>query len=277
MSITLVTGGTGHLGRHLVRELLSRGHVVRILARVPGGESNVQWAKGDLATGEGLAEALAGVETVIHAATFSPIARRGSFRPSDFFTSPSNVDIEGTLRLLEAAERVKARHFLHVSIVGLDDSSLPYSRVKLEGEKIVRRSRVSWSLVRAAAFYYLLERILANLRWLPVWPVPDASFDPVDAGDVATYLADCVEDGKRGVREEIGGPETFSLVEFARQYQDVRGFRRSILKLHPPAERIRKMGLVPANGRHGPKTWRTWLSENAAAATSSPVHATDSR
>ena len=64
---------------------------------------------------------------------------------------------------------------------------------------------------------------------------------------------------------------------FARQYQDVRGFRRSILKLHPPAERIRKMGLVPANGRHGPKTWRTWLSENAAAATSSPVHATDSR
>jgi uncharacterized protein YbjT (DUF2867 family) len=277
MAITLVTGGTGHLGRDLVLQLLARRHTVRVLARTPGRESNVQWAKGDLVTGEGLREAVDGVQTVIHAATLSPIARRGSIRLSDLFTTPASVDVHGTLHLLEAAERAKVAHFLHVSIVGLDDSPLPYSRVKLAGERLVRHSRLSWSVIRAAPFYYLLERILANLRWLPLWPLPDAPFDPVDTSDVAPYLVECVEDGRRGVREEIGGPDTLRFVEFARQYQDARGFRRPILALHPSAIRARKMGFVLSNGRRGRKTWRTWLRENTATETSPHVHAADSR
>jgi uncharacterized protein YbjT (DUF2867 family) len=261
MAVTLVTGGTGHLGRDLIRELLSRRHTVRVLARTPGRDPNVQWVKGDLATGDGIQGAVDGARTVIHAATFSPIARRGGFRPIDFFGSPSQVDIDGTLRLLEAAERAKAAHFLFVSIVGLDDSTLPYSRVKLEGEKIVRRSRVPWSVVRAAAFYYLLDRILANLRWLPLWPLPEARIDPVDTSDVASYLVECADGGRRGVLEEIGGPETLSLVELARQYQHVRGFRRPIVALHPSEDKARRMGLLPARGRRGTKTWTSWLGE----------------
>jgi uncharacterized protein YbjT (DUF2867 family) len=277
MAITLVTSGTGHLGRDPVLQLLSRRHSVRVLARTPGRDSNVQWAKGDLVTGEGLRDALDGVQTVIHAATLSPIARRGSIRLTDFFATPASVDVHGTLRLLEPAERAKVAHFLHVSIVGLDDSPLPYSRVKLAGERLVRHSRLSWSVVRAAPFYYLLDRILENLRWLPVWPLPDAPFDPVDTSDVAAHLAECAGDGKRGVREEIGGPDTLSFVELARQYQNARSFRRRILALRPSAIRARTMGFVPASGRRGRKTWRTWLSEHPLAAASSHVHATESR
>jgi nucleoside-diphosphate-sugar epimerase len=72
MALTLVTGGTGHLGRDIVDRVVGAGHRVRVLARAPGTRSDVEWAAGDLATGVGLRTALHDVDTVIHAATWSP-------------------------------------------------------------------------------------------------------------------------------------------------------------------------------------------------------------
>jgi len=73
----LVTGGTGHLGQDVVRLLKARGDRVRILARIPGQDPDVDWIQGDLSTGAGVSEAVAGAPTVVHAATLSPAARRG--------------------------------------------------------------------------------------------------------------------------------------------------------------------------------------------------------
>src|SRR3954469_368414 len=113
MTLVLVTGGTGHLGQDLVRTLLWQGHRVRVLARSSRRDSNphpdLEWAIGDLATGRGLQAALEGVHTVINAATFSPIARRGGIRPVDFITSPSEVDVEGTERLLALSRTANVR------------------------------------------------------------------------------------------------------------------------------------------------------------------------
>jgi uncharacterized protein YbjT (DUF2867 family) len=162
MNPVLVAGGTGHLGRDIVRRLVEKGHPVRVFARSPGPETEVEWATGDLATGDGPAPALQDVRTVINAATYSP-ARRGGFSPVDFFKSPAEVDVDGTRRILALCEAAGAQHFLHVSIVGLDDASLPYARVKIAGEQIVRESSLSWSVVRAMPFYYLLERLLDGL------------------------------------------------------------------------------------------------------------------
>ena len=88
----LVTGGTGHLGRDLVPRLLATHGRIRLLARQGGTASGVDWVKGDLATGEGMDTALKGVDTIVHAATFSPIAKRGRIRAKDLFVSPSAVD-----------------------------------------------------------------------------------------------------------------------------------------------------------------------------------------
>jgi uncharacterized protein YbjT (DUF2867 family) len=259
MTFVLVTGGTGHLGRDLVRRLVQEKHQVRVFARTPGAETDVEWARGDLATGDGLAAALRDVHTVINAATYSPIARRGVVRPVDFFRSPSVVDVDGTRRLLALSERAGVRHFLHVSIVGLDDASLPYARVKLAGERLVRESPLSWSVVRAMPFYYLLESMLAGLTWLPIWPMPKAIFNPVDTSDVATHLAACAFDGNRGMRIEIGGPEDLSCAEFARQYQEVRSVHRPILPVRVSAGTARAMGFVVAQGPRGTLSWSTWL------------------
>ena len=259
MTLVLVTGGTGHLGQDLVDRLVRDGHQVRVLARARQARADVEWAIGDLATGEGLPAALLGVHTVINAATHSPVAKRG-FRPVDFFRSPSDVDADGTRRILDLSQQAAVQHFLHVSIVGLDDASLPYARVKLAGERMVRESSLSWSVVRAMPFYYLLESMLAGLAWLPVWPIPKTVFNPVDTSDVADYLAHCAFDGERGERAEIGGPEDLSLVEFARQYQQARGMHRSIVPIYVSEKAGRGMGFAASKGVRGTLSWKVWLS-----------------
>ena len=77
-SVVLVTGGTGTLGRRLVRQLRAAGHEVRVLSRsgAPGT------LPGDLGTGAGVAEALAGADVVVHCAS-TP-------------TRPKDVDVAGT-------------------------------------------------------------------------------------------------------------------------------------------------------------------------------------
>ena len=155
MTLVLVTGGTGHLGQDLVNRLVRQGHQVRIFARTPRDRGDVEWAIGDLATGAGLPDALRGVHTVINAATHSPIARRGGIRPVDFFKSPQDVDADGTKRLLDLCSQASVQHFLHVSIVGLEDASLPYARIKLAGERM--RPRVDAVVVGRSCHAVLLS------------------------------------------------------------------------------------------------------------------------
>ena len=261
----LVTGGTGHLGRDIVGQLLGRGKRVRVLARLPGGDPSVEWARGDLSTGAGLREALAGVTTVINAATFSPIAQRGRIRLVDFFTTPSAVDVDGTRRLLDECRHARVRHFLHVSIVGLSDAadSLPYSQVKLQGETLVRQSELPWSVVRAGPFYYLLARLFASMRWMPWWILPNGVMDAVDTADVASYLIECVDDGRLGLREEIGGPAALPLPELARQYLQARGLNRRVIGFNVAPQTAARLGLAEARGRKGAIPWREWLAANA--------------
>jgi uncharacterized protein YbjT (DUF2867 family) len=145
---------------------------------------------------------LRGCRPIVHAATSSPMARRGSPRPVDFFRTPTEVDVEGTRRLLTEAKRAAVGHFLHVSIVGLEHlARLPYARVKLAVEDLVRKSGVAWSIARATPFYWLLDRMLAkNLPRLPVWPLlADLPFQPVDSKDFAAYLVQCWPTGRREI------------------------------------------------------------------------------
>ena len=265
MSLVLVTGGTGHLGRDIVSRLVRDGHRVRVFARSPLLPSPaVDFAGGDLVTGEGLEAALRGVDTVINAATHSPIARRGHIRLVDFFRSLSAVDVEGTERLLALSRNASVRHFVHVSIVGLPGAWLPYARVKLAGETLVRNSTLSWSVVRATPFFYLLESMLAGVASLPIWPMPTTVFNPVDTSDVASHLVACAFDGQRGERPEIGGPDDLSCVEFARQYQRARGVRHAILPL-PLSERTgRRIGFTASKGVRGTLSWVDWLDRRFA-------------
>lgn len=81
-------------------------------------------------------------------------------------------------------------------------------------------------LVKGRHVRLLLANMFGGLRRLPVWPLPTRQWNPVDTTDVADYLIEYLDDGKRGVREEIGGPQNLSLVEMARNFQCARTLRR---------------------------------------------------
>lgn len=266
MDTVLVTGGTGHLGRDIVTQLQQRNYRVRILARTPGQDPAIEWIRGDLATGEGVAEAVAGAHTIVHAATLSPAAQRGGFRLADFFRSPPDVDVQGTRRLLAAAKQAGASHFLYVSIVGVQASRIPYSRVKAAAENLVRQAELPWSIVPATGFYWLLGRFLDNLAGRRIWPLPaNLPMQPVDSADFAAYVAECVAAGPGGEREGFGGPEILTPVQLAQQYQHARGIRRRILRLRLPAAAIRAAGPQTCpDCRHGQTTWAQWLGRGPA-------------
>src|SRR5215210_2773888 len=136
----LVTGGTGVLGRRVVELLGSAAVETRVLSHrgVPGT------TPGDLSTGEGLDEAVRGIDTIVHCAT-SPFRRA------------HRVDVEGTRRLLEAAARAGVSHLVYISIVGIDlAESYPYYRVKLDAERVVEGSPLPYTILRATQFYDLV-------------------------------------------------------------------------------------------------------------------------
>ena len=264
MTTTLVLGGTGHLGRDVVEQLLMRDMSVRVLSRTPGCDKRVQWIQGDLATGEGLDASLKGVSHVVHAATNSPIARRGSIRLHDLWRTPQDVEIDGTQRIIELARHGSVEHFLFVSIVGLEDSRLPYSRAKLAAEQLVRNSSLSWSIVRATPFFYLVERMLDGLHKIPVWPLPAAPFQPVDTRDVADHIVEHLTGATRGDLPSIGGPNITSYADMARSHLRARGLNRRVVEFGIPERWARQGGIVVADGVSGRRGWNEWLTEQVA-------------
>jgi uncharacterized protein YbjT (DUF2867 family) len=266
MSTVLVTGGTGHLGRDLIPELQRAGHRVRALTRRPSQDGETAWIVGDLSTGMGLDEAMAGVDVVLNAATNSPMAQRGGLRLRDFFRTPSDVDLQGVRRLVESAKRAGVRRFLHVSIVAIDRANYPYGHVKAAGERLVRESDLDWTVVRATPFYYLIAGWLSGLARMPVWPLPARlPFQPCDTADFATYLARCVDDGGRGMRQDFGGPQALTIGEIARQYQAARAIKRPIvpLPLGPLAGMLQPMFPTAPQGVRGTTTWSAWLNRQS--------------
>src|SRR5579872_560418 len=95
----LVTGGTGFVGSHLIEKLNARGEAVRCLVRatsnVRGLPAGVQRAVADLERGQGIDEALEGVDTVIHLAGATK-----AFAPADFFTA----NVRATENLVRALQ-----------------------------------------------------------------------------------------------------------------------------------------------------------------------------
>ena len=266
MDTVLVTGGTGHLGRDIVSQLKG-SYRIRVLARSAGSDPEVEWIPGDLATGDGIAQALAGAQTVIHAATLSPAARRGYIVPKDLWSSPSSVDRDGTARLLEQAGSTGVDHLIYVSIVGIDKPRAPYLRRKLEAEYLVRQGPVPWSIARGAQFHWLLDRMLGKMARLPIVPLPDISMEPVDTSDFADYLVEAVDRGPSGRLPDFGGPEVLTLSQAFDQWQDIRKSPARTMRVPLPSaarDAATAMSVSGSGSQHGKITWGEWLRTHPA-------------
>jgi uncharacterized protein YbjT (DUF2867 family) len=246
MSIVLVTGGSGTLGRHLVSILGARGHEVRVLSRRPGAGTHV----GDLATGAGVAAAAAGAELVVHAASDPRMGR---------------TDRQQTANLLDALS--SCRHLVYPSIVGVDTIAFGYYRAKLACEELIEGSATPATVLRATQFHELLARALRAAARLPVAPLPlDFLFQTVAAAEVAGRVADLLAGPALGRAPDFGGPEVLNGWQLVAAWRARFGAPRRVLNLRLPGRVPRAFadGLNTApEHTDGRQTWAEFVASQA--------------
>lgn len=221
----LVTGGTGTLGRAVVRELASAGREVRVLSRRPQPNTRppVGWTTGDLRSGTGIDAAVDGAGVIIHCATTNG---RG--------------DVAATRRLVEAARRARDPHLVYISIVGVDAVPLFYYRAKLETERLLQSSGLPWTILRTTQFHDLIVWMCSAQRWSPVTVVPaGVSFQPIHVPEVACRLVELATGTPAGRVPDIGGPQVRGAHELARAWSRATGRRRPVLPVRLPGKIFR--------------------------------------
>ena len=222
----LVTGATGTLGSALVPQLVADGRKVRALSRRPrtGTAGGVDWVVGDLATGEGIDEAVAGVDVIIHAASdVKPLKSK---------------DARTTAALLDAAKRTGGRpHVVYISIVGVDKIPFGYYCGKLATEQVIERSGLPYTILRTTQWHTLAAKFCLQLGSLPLVAIPKGvRLQLLDAGEVAQRMASLVRGPPSRHVPEMGGPEALSFAEIARDYFRAVGKRRVVFEVPLPGK-----------------------------------------
>jgi uncharacterized protein YbjT (DUF2867 family) len=259
----LLTGGTGTLGRRVAPLLRQAGCTVRVLSR-RGHEpaEGLEVVTGDLATGEGLDAAVGGVETIVHCA--------GSAQDDD----------DKTRNLVAAASRVGTPHLVYISVVGadripvvsgIDRAMFGYFAAKHAAERIVADSGLPWTTLRATQFHDFVATWAQGFARSPVVPaMAGVRLQPVDAGDVATRLAELALSRPAGLVPDIAGPHIHPMTELLRGYLRSRGRRQLVLPVRQVGRAARAFragaNLAPDRAIDG-RTWEDFL----AAATPAPA------
>jgi uncharacterized protein YbjT (DUF2867 family) len=249
-----VTGATGRVGAHLVEILEQRGHEVVSIARSKGV---------DVITGEGLEEALAGVETVIDTATGPSPSQEEA---TEFFTTSAR-------NLQRAGSAGGAKRIVVVSIIGIDKFQGGYNAAKVAQEHALLEGPLPVRIVRAAQFHEFVEPLVGWTIQDGVAHVPEMRTQLVAARAVAEALADAaeepeIEDGKI---TEVAGPKEERLADAARvlfasrgDSVEVREERQSLLVAgpdDPDAEAYADGAVLPSAGATlaGP-SFEEWLA-----------------
>ena len=252
----LITGGTGTLGSKFAQAASREGHTVRILSRrlrPPDHNDETEWAQADLATGEGVPEAVSGVHAVMHAAT------------SPGF-SAEKVDVQGTRRLIEASENAGIDHFMYPSIVGIDEIPFSYYQHKLKAERIIENSDVPHTILRATQFHAFVDQIISAAMRLPLVALLPTDFQvqSVAASEVAARLRQCLDEGASGRLPDFGGPKVSRVEDMARAWMRARQKLKRLIQLPLPgrtAQAFREGKNTNPNRKEGKITWDEWLGE----------------
>lgn len=247
----LVTGGTGVLGSAVVAELVSRVHSVRVLSRHPRRVPNTaRLIAGSLESPAAVADALDGVEAVIHCAT-DPRKHKV-------------VDREGTRSLLHVMARSGNPHLLYPGIVGSDLIPLGYYKSKTAIEAEIAASPGPFSILRATQFHTLIWGVLESMTRLPLMVVPkDTRFQTIDHQVVARMLVDAMEGKRTGRLDDVGGPNAYSAEELATSHRAATDHGKRILTIPIPGitgAAFRAGGNLTPNRTSEGQTWNDFVA-----------------
>lgn len=212
MQRVLVAGATGYLGGFVVKELASRGHFVRALARSPEKLVGLAGAVDEIARGEvtqpdTLRNVCDGIDVV-----FSSI---GITRQKDGLTF-KDVDYQGNKNLLDVALRAGVRKFIYVSI--MDGPALKHLDIVKAHEDFVAEleaSGIEYTIMRPTGYFSDMEEVLDMARKGRVYlfGAGETHTNPIHGADLAVRCVDALDSEKREI--PVGGPDTLTWREVA--------------------------------------------------------------
>jgi uncharacterized protein YbjT (DUF2867 family) len=265
----LIAGGTGTSGRVLAARAKAAGHQVRVLSRHPRGNADgPEYAAGDLITGAGLNQAVAGVDAVVD---LSNIAAARYQPAAAFFTTATD-------HLFAAEQRAGVGHHLTLSIVGVDRFRSGYYRAKLAQEAAVTaasaRTGVGYTIARVTQFHDFAALVLQRFRIGRLVAAPPLLAQPVHLDDVADHLLGLLADGPGGYAPELGGPQPEEVPDMVRRFAQATGAPVWVrpAPLFGAARRANEAGVLrPAGGVRGALSFDHWLGEVSSWAQPSRV------
>jgi uncharacterized protein YbjT (DUF2867 family) len=243
----VIIGGTGLIGSKVVNQLRQGGY--EAVAASPNSGVNTL-------TGEGLAEVLKGASVVVDV----------SNSPSFEDAAVMNFFQTSTRNLLAAEAVAGVTHHVALSVVGterLPDSG--YMRAKVAQEKLIRASRVPYTIVHATQFFEFIDRMASSATEGDTVRVPPALLQPMAADDVASAVAKVALEAPLNGSIEIAGPEEIRFDALIRRRLDARHDPRTVVS-DPKARYfgtlLSERSLVPAGrARLGGTRLDDWLSQ----------------
>ena len=227
MNCVTVFGGTGFVGRRVVRRLSDCIATVRVASRHPAraGGKNVEQIVADVHDESAVEAAVVGADGVVNA--ISLYLERGG----DTFHS---VHVEAAARIARVARRAGTKRFVHLSGIGADTASpSSYIRTRGEGEAAVQAAFPGAVVIRPAVMFApddtFLTTILGLLRRLPAYPLfgdGRTRLQPVSVDDVAAAIAQILRQTQRPYPiYELAGPRIYSYEELLRTIARIAGLR----------------------------------------------------
>ena len=246
-----VAGATGRVGRHLVDILEAEGHEVAAISRSRGV---------DVITGDWLAEAVAGAEAIVEAATGPSPEEQAA---TEFFTT-------ATRNLQQEGQRAGVQRVVVVSIIGSDRFPGGYGAAKVAHEQASFAGPIPARVLRAAQFHEFVSQLMEWGARGEVTYVPRMRTQLVAARTVAEALADLATASNGAASAppilEIAGPREERLVEMATLLAARRGDAARVEEASDPADPAQTVyaSLLPGPGAAlaGP-TFEAWLDEAA--------------
>jgi uncharacterized protein YbjT (DUF2867 family) len=232
MSCATVFGGTGFVGRRVVRHLRESGTRVRIVSRHHrlGEDDGIEQIAADAHDERSVEAAVAGADGVVNAISLYVEHGRDTFH---------SVHVETAAKIARTARRAGIRRFVHVSGIGADTTSpSPYIRSRGEGEAAVQTAFPGAVIVRPAVMFApddaFLTTILRLLRSLPAYPIfgdGKTRLQPAYVDDVAAAIAQILRQNQNPYPVyELAGPRIYSYEELLRTIARIAGLRPVLMR-----------------------------------------------